>query len=109
MKAAVPKQFEVFDNPIPPARRAFPFVVVLQSDYADAGKARVVAPAAPVDALPPFAGRLMPVVSVEGRKYAVLVPSLTTLRSSDIRAAKASLSSYRDDITAALDFLFFGI
>ena len=40
-------QFDVFVNPIVAARRAYPFVAVLQSDLADTGRDRIVAPLAP--------------------------------------------------------------
>ena len=32
-------QYDVVDNPAPRVRRAFPFVVILQSDLADTGSA----------------------------------------------------------------------
>jgi toxin CcdB len=106
---ATPKQFEIFENPIAQARRAFPFVVVLQSPLAETGRDRVVAPLAPKEALPPFAGRLMPVVEIGGREHAILVPSLTAIRTDDLRRLVTSVEREMDRITAAIDFLFFGI
>ena len=38
-------QFDVFENLITRARRAYPFVVVLQAEVADTGRDRIVAPA----------------------------------------------------------------
>jgi hypothetical protein len=32
------RQFDVLDNPIPGARRAMPFVAILQSDLAETGR-----------------------------------------------------------------------
>jgi toxin CcdB len=106
---ATPRQFDVFENPIVRARRAFPFVVVLQSPLADTGRDRVVAPLAPKETLPPFAGRLMPVVEIAGRGHAVLVPSLTTIRAEELSRPVASIEHETDRINAAIDFLFFGI
>ena len=34
------RQFDVFDNPVPKARRALPLVVILQSNLADTGRER---------------------------------------------------------------------
>jgi CcdB protein len=79
------RQFDVLDNPIPRARRALPFVAILQSDLAETGRERVVAPLAPRDAMPPLAGRLIPIVTVDDRDYALLVPSLTALPVTDLR------------------------
>jgi toxin CcdB len=101
-------QFDVLDNPIPRARRALPFVAILQSDLAQTGRDRVVAPLAPGTAMPTLAGRLIPIVKVENRDYALLVPSLTALPVTDLRHVVANLAADRDRILAALDYLFIG-
>jgi toxin CcdB len=103
------RQFDVLDNPIPRARRAMPFVAILQSDLADTGRERVVAPLAPSAALPPLAGRLIPIVTVGNDDYALLVPALTTLPVVNLRHVVASLAADRDRILAALDHLFTGV
>jgi toxin CcdB len=102
------RQFDVLDNPIPRARRALPFVAILQSDLAETGRDRVVAPLAPSMALPTLAGRLIPIVKVENQDYALLVPSLTALPITDLRQVIANLADDRERIMAALDYLFIG-
>jgi toxin CcdB len=102
------RQFDVLDNPIPRARRALPFVAILQSDLAETGRERVVAPLAPSAAIPQIAGRLIPIVQVENQKYALLVPSVTVLPVTDLRHVVASLADERERILAALDYLFIG-
>ena len=101
-------QFDVLDNPIPRARRALPFVMVLQSDLAEIGPDRVVAPLAPMAEMPPLAGRLIPIVDVEGRDYALLVPALTALPATELRQVVDNLADERTRILAALDCLFIG-
>jgi hypothetical protein len=103
------RQFDVLDNPIARARRTMPFVAILQSDLAQTGPDRVVAPLAPTAAMPPLAGRLIPIVDVEGRDYALLVPALTALRAADLRQVVANLAAERTRILAALDYLFIGV
>lgn len=103
------RQFDVLDNPIPSARRALPFVAILQADLAETGRERVVAPLAPREAMPPLAGRLIPIVTVDDRDYALLVPSLTALPVIDLRHVVANLADDRDRIVAAIDLLFIGI
>lgn len=85
-----------------------PLVAVLQSDLAETGPDRVVAPLAPAAAMPPLAGRLIPVVKVQNQEYALLVPALTALRAVDLRQVVANLASERARILAALDYLFIG-
>lgn len=83
--------------------------MILQSDLAKTGHDRVVAPLVPKAAMPPFVGRLIPVVSVGGDAYAVLVPSLTAMPATDLRHAVANLADARDQFMAALDYLFMGL
>lgn len=102
-------QFDVFENPISRARRAYPFVVVLQSDLAQTGRDRIVAPIVPRSRLPGTAGRMTPHVQVAGAEHVVLVPSMTAVRADDLRAPRGQLVAYRDAIVAAIDFLFLGV
>ena len=102
-------QFDVFENPIARARRAYPFVVVLQADLADTGRERIVAPLAPRARLTGTAGRLTPHVKVAGVDHVLLVPSLAALPAAELRELRGQLASYRDVIVAALDYLFLGV
>jgi toxin CcdB len=102
-------QYDVVDNPVARARRAFPFLAVLQSDLADTESDRIVAPLVPGSHIPGVVGRLMPLVKVEGVDYALIVPRLTAVPAAELRAVKDSLSAYRNEIVAALDLLFLGV
>ena len=102
-------QYDVVDNPVPRARRAFPFVAILQSDLADTGSDRIVAPLVPSARIPGVAGRLMPIVKVDGIDYALIVPRLMAVPAAELRALKDNLSAYRNEIVAALDLLFLGV
>lgn len=102
-------QFEVFANPVTRARRAYPYVVLLQADMAQSGRDRAVAPAAPRAAFPAIAGRLTPVVTIERSEFVLLVTSLTTLPAKTLGTAVTSLADRREEILAAIDYLFFGV
>jgi toxin CcdB len=102
-------QYDVFDNPIPQARWAFPFVAVLQSELADTGRDRMVAPLVPRARMTGAVGRLTPVVKVAGVEHVLLVPRMTAMVATDLRTVIDGLTVYRSDIVAALDFLFLGV
>jgi toxin CcdB len=102
-------QFDVFTNPIPRARRVYPFVAVLQSDLADTGRERIVAPLAPRARMPGTAGRLTPHVEVGGVDHVLLVPALTGVPAEELREHRGQLAPHRDAIVAALDYLFLGL
>lgn len=103
------KQFEVFTNPIVRARKAYPYVAILQADAAETGRDRIVAPLAPRTQLTGTAGRLTPHVTVLGVEHVLLVPSMTAIATMDIKEHRDEIGSYRNDIVAALDFLFLGV
>ena len=102
-------QFEVFANPVVRARASYPFVVVLQADVARGGRERAVVPVAPLAAFPAISGRLTPIVTVGHDEFVLLVTSLTTIPAQSLGRAIASFANRRDDIFAAIDFLFFGV
>jgi toxin CcdB len=103
------RQFDVFENPIVRARRAYPFVAVLQSDRAETGHDRIVAPLVPRARLSGTAGRLTPHVKVSGVDHVLLVPGMTAVAAADLRDVRDELTSHRNDIIAALDYLFLGV
>ncbi len=102
-------QYEVFENPVPRARRAFPFVSILQSDLADTGFERIVAPLVPRARMAGAAGRLMPIVKVLGVDHVLVVPRLVPVTAADLRDPKDRLTAHRNEIVAALDLLFLGV
>jgi toxin CcdB len=102
-------QFDVFVNPIARARRAYPYVVALQSDFAGDEHDPIVAPIAPRDAMSKIAGRLTPIITFQGSEHVVLVPSLVGVQSRDLVDSRGSLSSARSELLAAIDYLFFGV
>jgi toxin CcdB len=102
-------QFDVFANPIATARRAYPFVVVLQSDFAPHAREQVVAPLVPLGLMPTVMSRLTPIVAMEGGEHVVLVPALTGLQARDLKERTGSIASARSEMLAAIDYLFFGV
>jgi toxin CcdB len=102
-------QFDVFVNPLPIARRAYPFVVVMQADIARNASDQIVAPLAPKASMPKGSGRLTPVVAVNGSEHIVIVPRLAAIRSRDLIESQCSIAGARRDLLAAVDYLFFGV
>jgi toxin CcdB len=102
-------QHDLFVNPNARTRRAFPFLVVLQADFAE-GETRLIAPLAPhTGPLASVASRALPLIDHDHRRYAVTLPLISSLPRHRLRNPIGSLAPHRDDITRALDWLFFGI
>jgi toxin CcdB len=107
--SAMMAQFDVFVNSVAATRRAYPFVVALQSDFAQNARGQIVAPVVPVASIPKVISRLTPVVALDGKEHMVLVPALAGMSVLDLRQRHASLASSRSELLAAIDFLFFGV
>lgn len=102
-------QFDVYVNPITRARRAYPYVTVLQSDLAETGRERIVAPIAPRTRLTATAGRLTPHVRVSQVDHVLVVPGLAAIDASHLRELRGNLVAHREMIVAAIDYLFLGV
>ncbi len=102
-------QLDIFENPIVKARRGYPFVTVLQSDLADTGRDRIVAPLAVLARGARAPGRLTPRVEIAGTTYLVMVPSITSVSADELTHHHGTLARYRDALVAALDYLFLGV
>jgi toxin CcdB len=102
-------QFEAFRNPISTARRAYPFLLVLQADWISEVRERIVAPMVARESMRVATVKLTPIVPIDGREYLVMVPALTSVRASDLRESIGSFASEREALLAALDYLFFGL
>lgn len=100
-------QHDLFANPNHRERLGFPLVVALQADVAD-GHYRVVAPLTAVTPRTPMS-RLVPIVHHGDQKYVVVFHLITNLPARLLRHPVGSIAHYRDDLTRALDWLFFGI
>jgi hypothetical protein len=59
--------------------------------------------------MPGVAGRLTPIVKVLNVEHVLLVPRMAPVGVADLWSVKDQLAPYRDEIVAALDFLFLGV
>jgi toxin CcdB len=102
-------QFDVYPNPNPASRARTPFVVALSSDLLGTLDATVVAPLrlkSELGVLPVL--RLNPVVVIADQTYLLRAQELAAIGSRSLKTPIANLSAQREEILAALDFLFAG-
>jgi hypothetical protein len=81
----------------------------VQSDLAETGRERIVAPLVPTARLTGSAGRLTPHVRVSDVDHVLLVPSMAAISAGDLRELRGQLIAHREAIVAALDYLFLGV
>jgi toxin CcdB len=103
-------QFAVHKNKNPKSKSAFPYLLDVQSDLLADLQTRVVVPLAKLTALRKKPMKdLTPVVDIDGGKYLLLVPQLAGIAANKLGPAVSNVSSHRDEIVAALDFLITGV
>ena len=105
------RQFVVYRNRNAATRAVYPLLLNVQSDLIEETGTRVVAPLVPMSRSrkPPAISALAPVVPVNGKPHALLVPLLAATEVVDLGAVEADLSHERSAIMAALDLLISGI
>lgn len=102
-------QFDIYTNPSRNTRNLFPFVLDIQHDHlADIGT-RIVIPLGKIGHFKNESmDKLTPIVEYQGEKLLVLTPQMASLPANLLKAPIGSLAHLRDEIIAALDFVFIG-
>ena len=104
------QQFDVYANPSKTTRRAYPFIVDIQSDIISEIATRIVVPLGrKVDFKNEEMKRLTPTVTYEGEELLFLVPQIASVPARTLKNPIGSLSHLREEIIAALDFAITGI
>jgi toxin CcdB len=104
------RQFSVYRNKNPKSRSTYPYLVDVQSDLLSDLSTRVVVPLAKRTASTKRPIKtLMPVVSVDGQQFMMMVPLLAGIGRGELGTPVASAAQYRGEVVAALDFLITGI
>lgn len=102
-------QFDLYANSNKETSGAVPYLLDLQSDLLGPLATRVVAPLFWAESAGPRAKTLMPRFEIDGRTVVMSTPELAGVSSSQLGSRVGSLAENRDEIIAALDFLFTGI
>ena len=99
---------DVYSNPNTGAT-GFPYLLELQTGLLGDMPTTVVAPLGlpkVIDQIPVL--RLNPSVTVDGRRFIVMTQELAAIKRRQLKAPVANLSGQREELLAALDFLFTG-
>ena len=103
-------QFDVFENPSPRMRDAYPYVVDVQSDLLSALATRMVVPLAITTlAAKDLPRQLCPVIAVNGKSLMLVSFEAAPLDKRLLKAEITSLRSRSHEIVAAMDAVLSGI
>jgi toxin CcdB len=103
-------QFDVYVNPSRTTKKYLPYLLDIQSPFLNDLSSRIVIPLGFKSAFKNEAmDRLTPEVSYEGDELLILTPQLASVSSSILKKPLGSLSHFRNEIIASLDFAISGI
>jgi toxin CcdB len=104
-------QFALYRNRNPTSQARFPFLLDIQSDLLEVLSTRVVVPLEPATAAARARSMqtLTPILKFEGKEYQMLTPQVAGIPARELGAVAGDLTSERDKIIAAVDFLLSGI
>jgi toxin CcdB len=85
------------------------YLLDVQADILRALNSRLVIPVLPIAEAPPIAGRLNPLVMIEGMQHSVVAQHMAAVSSNLLGIVVASLADRDIEITGAIDLLIPGI
>ena len=104
------RQFDVYANPSKASRRAYPYIVDIQSGTISQISTRIVIPLGrKADFNNEELNRLTPSVTYEGDELLLLVPQIASMPVRSLQAPIGSLRHLKAEIIAALDFAITGV
>lgn len=104
------EQFDVYVNPSPSTRNAFPFIVDIQNPIISELATRIVIPLGRISYFKheQMEG-LTPVIEYEEEKFLLLTAQIASIPTKKLKNPVGSLSQFRDEIVSSLDFAITGI
>ncbi len=103
-------QFMVYQNKNPHTQNTYPYFVDIQSNLLKELRTTVVIPLchlAPYNKKPMTT--ICPIVMFNGNQYVALTQQLAGVDRKILGTEIASISEYRDDLIAAIDFIVSGV
>ena len=101
-------QFDVYSNPNSETKRAIPYLLDVQADLLNNLRTRVVIPLYSVSAMGKAAKHLNPRFSIKRTTVIMSTAELAGVTVNTLGDTVCSLKEHRNEIIAALDFLFTG-
>ncbi len=101
-------QFDVYENRNPETKQAVPYLLDVQADLLDSLTTRVVVPLISVAAMGKAANYLNPQFKIKRTSVIMSTAELAGVTLQVLGEKVCSLKEQRNEIIAALDFLFTG-
>jgi toxin CcdB len=104
------EQFDVYLNPSLSTRDVFPYIIDIQNSIISDLATRIVIPLGKISYFKNEQIKgLTPVIEYENEKLLLLTAQIASIPTKKLKKPVGSLSHFRDEIIAALDFAITGI
>lgn len=102
-------RFDIYAN-LGSHAKTTPYLLDVQSDLLDDLESRVVIPLRSLQNFPKvnLPTRLTPIITIDRKEFLLETPKMAAVPKRMLRSPVTSLRNTQDEITAALDFLFYG-
>jgi len=101
-------QFDLYRNPNLETNAFIPYLLDLQADLLDVLATRVVAPLHTLESISKPLRHLNPVLEINGEKFVLSTAELAGVSTAVLGDPAGNAQNCRDEIIAALDFVFTG-
>ncbi|HAS6027047.1 TPA: plasmid maintenance protein CcdB [Vibrio vulnificus] len=103
-------QFSLYKNNDKSTSTAYPYFVDVQSELLDTLNTRLVIPLTPTTLLEKKApSHLCPVIHIDEGDFVILTHQMASVPTKMLKESVNDLSTFRDEIISAIDFLITGI
>lgn len=102
-------RFDVYRN-LGNHAKTTPYLLDVQSDFLDDLNSRVVIPLRSLQKFPKvnLPARLTPIITIDRDEFLLETPKIAAVPKAILQSPITSLKNVHDEITSALDFLFYG-
>ncbi len=104
------EQFYAYKNPNPATNTQYPYLLDIQSDLLNGLRTTIVIPLTPSKIVASISlSRLNPALLLDGESFTAMTQDIAGVDRNQLGAQAYDLSSYRQEIIAAVDFVLSGI
>lgn len=102
-------QFDVYRNPNPETNTLIPYLLDVQADLLDVLSTRVVIPLHTDESIAKPLVHLNPYIEFDGERYVLSTAELAAIHIGKLGESVGNAQNNREEVIAALDFVFTGI
>ena len=99
-------QYMIYRNSHPNSKKAYPYLLDVQSNFLESLETRLVIPLSPLSVFQnKEISKLTPTFKIEGKDYLLLTPQMASIHKKQLGSQVSDLSNKHHEILSSIDFL----